>query len=190
MRNNSKEVIHPEEWIFVFLVFILLGLLVCYLNICSPIEPEPANLPIIMQRLERVEKEIENTNHLASINYATLSDVFHMMSIHKKLLIQKINAKVRVTFYEPHPDQTDSTPTINASNERVKIGTCAVSRQMEKDFELEFGDSIYVDGLGFFHFKDRMNKKIKGYVIDIFVWKDALELGVKHPDEVYILKGL
>ncbi len=119
-----------------------------------------------------------------------LLNLFEEISVSRKILIQKVEVRVQISFYEPHPDQTDATPLINASNQRVKIGTCALSRPFEKDYGLEFGDALLVEGLGLFHFQDRMNKRFKDYRIDIFVWKHALQKGIKFSENVYIIKGL
>ena len=77
-------------------------------------------------------------------------------------MIQKAHAPDRHLFeYNADEEQTDSTPTITASGERVREGICALSRDIEQEFGLEFGDKIFINGYGEFEFQDRMNKRIK-----------------------------
>jgi len=91
---------------------------------------------------------------------------------------------VEITAYNPLPNQTDSTPFITASLQRVKNGIVALSRDLEEEYDLQFGDRIYLilDGemIGPFEFQDRMNRRWKRRV-DIFMWdkKDALKFGRK-----------
>jgi len=87
---------------------------------------------------------------------------------------------VKMTAYSARVCETDSTPNITASNKRVKVGYIALSRDIEKDFRLRFGDKIYVKGVGVFEFQDRMHRRKKRQV-DIFMHstKRALKFGVK-----------
>lgn len=98
----------------------------------------------------------------------------------------KLNAAtgiiVTVTAYSAEVNQTDSTPHITASNKTVKEGYIALSRDIEKDLGLHFGDLILLEGgiYGIFEFQDRMHKRKKRQV-DIFYHstKEAIEFGVK-----------
>ena len=98
----------------------------------------------------------------------------------------KLNAAtgiiVTVTAYSAEVNQTDSTPHITASNKHVKEGYIALSRDLEKDLGLHFGDLILLEGgiYGIFEFQDRMHKRKKRQV-DIFYYstKKAIEFGVK-----------
>jgi len=94
---------------------------------------------------------------------------------------------VTVTAYEPKVSQTDDTPLITASNQTVRVGICAVSRDIEKRYSLEFGDKIHLEDIGTFEFSDRMNRRWKNRV-DIFMWSGAKEFGVKTTTLKYILK--
>jgi len=76
--------------------------------------------------------------------------------------------KLNVTAYTASVEETDDTPFITASNQQVRVGICALSRDIEKDFGLKFGDEIIIEGLGKFEFQDRMNKRLKKHV-DIFM---------------------
>lgn len=66
---------------------------------------------------------------------------------------------VVVTAYNPVASQTDSTPKITASNKRAKPGIVALSRDLEKEFDFKFGDTVVIEGIGCFVFEDRMNKR-------------------------------
>ncbi len=82
-----------------------------------------------------------------------------------------------VTFYTPSVDETDDTPFITASGQRVRSGICAISRDLEK-LGFTFGRTIYVEGLGSFEIQDRMHRRWKKR-IDILVMskKRARSLG-------------
>ena len=91
------------------------------------------------------------------------------------------NILVSVTAYTPVWNQCDSTPFITASNRRVREGIVALSRDLEKKFNLKWGDKVRLRGLGVFEFQDRMHRRWKRKV-DIFMWnkKKALEFGRKN----------
>ena len=82
---------------------------------------------------------------------------------------------VTVTAYTACPSECDSTPFITASNKTIYIGVIALSRDIEKDLGLKFGETIYVKGIGHFTFEDRMNKRWKRRV-DIYIWKQKKRL--------------
>jgi len=86
--------------------------------------------------------------------------------------------QVEITSYNADPAQTDSTPLITASGVTVAEDICALSRDIEREYGLKFGDIIHIEGYGEFSFQDRMNKRIvRG--VDIFRWsrREALEIG-------------
>lgn len=87
---------------------------------------------------------------------------------------------VTVTAYNAEVAQTDSTPFITASNKRVREGIVALSRDLERDYGLTWGDKVYIIGIGEFEFQDRMNRRFKKRV-DIFMWskRRALKFGKK-----------
>lgn len=87
---------------------------------------------------------------------------------------------VTVTAYSADIAQTDSTPNITASNKKVAPGYVALSRDLEKDYGLKFGDMVHLDGFGTFEFQDRMHKR-KTRQVDIFMEqkKDAVQFGIK-----------
>lgn len=88
---------------------------------------------------------------------------------------------VKVTAYNPVRSQTDSSPLITASNKRVRLGMVALSRDLEREFGLMFGDTIYLDGIGRFVFEDRMHRR-KRRQVDILMFNpiEARKFGVKN----------
>ena len=96
---------------------------------------------------------------------------------------------VQVSAYNPTKKQCGSNPLITASNQRVHNGIIALSRDLEEEFELKFGDRIILEGLGEFEFQDRMHPKWERKV-DIFMWnkKEAIEFGVQEAIAVFARK--
>ena len=75
----------------------------------------------------------------------------------------------KITGYNATVNQCDDTPNITASNKAVRLGMVAVSRDLEKRYNLNFGDYVFIKGLGLFEFQDRLNKRITN-TIDILCW--------------------
>jgi 3D (Asp-Asp-Asp) domain-containing protein len=71
---------------------------------------------------------------------------------------------VTVTAYHHCP----GSKGITASGERVKTGMIAVSRDLERNLNLDFGDQVLLHGYGIFAVKDRMaprwSKKVDVYL--------------------------
>jgi 3D (Asp-Asp-Asp) domain-containing protein len=69
---------------------------------------------------------------------------------------------------------------ITASGQTVKEGMMAVSRDVERNLSLQFGDRVLLHGLGVFDFQDRMASRwtLKA---DVFMQTDgkARRFGVK-----------
>ena len=93
---------------------------------------------------------------------------------------------VTVTAYEPKTEQTDDTPLITASNERVRLGIIALSKDLEKEYNFHFGDTIWLEKYGLFVFEDRMHPRWKRRV-DIFMWSGADIFGIKK-DKIILIR--
>jgi len=95
-----------------------------------------------------------------------------------KVISSRKVIQVSVSAYNACPSQTDSTPFIMASGNRVYEGAVALSRDLERDFGLEFGDKVHLLGIGTFVFADRMHRRWKRRV-DLFKWskKKAIQFG-------------
>ena len=84
---------------------------------------------------------------------------------------------VTVTAYHHCP----GSKGITSSGCRVKVGMIALSRDLERNLNMEFGDRVLLHGMGVFEFQDRMaprwNKKA-----DIYLNNQckAMDFGVKH----------
>ena len=83
---------------------------------------------------------------------------------------------VTVTAYHHCP----GSKGITASGERVKTGMIAVSRDLERNLNLDFGDQVLLHGYGIFAVKDRMaprwSKKVDVYLDS---QEKALRFGVR-----------
>jgi hypothetical protein len=91
-----------------------------------------------------------------------------------------IAVPVEITAYNPIKEQTDETPLIMASGKTVYQGAVALSRDLERDLGLKFGDTIEIDGFGQFMFEDRMNRRWKRRVdILLFCPRKAQEFGIR-----------
>jgi len=83
---------------------------------------------------------------------------------------------VTVTAYHHCP----GSKGITASGRRVMTGMVAVSRDLERNLKLDFGDRLLLHGMGVFEFQDRMaprwNKKADIYLSN---QQKARRFGVK-----------
>jgi len=59
---------------------------------------------------------------------------------------------VSVTAYHHCP----GSKGITSSGRRVKVGMIALSRDLERNLNMDFGDRVLLHGLGVFEFQDRM----------------------------------
>ncbi len=70
----------------------------------------------------------------------------------------------RVTGYSPTVSQTDSTPTITATNRQVRVGIVAISRDLEGKFPMNSSLEFIIDGKRYLvQVEDRMNKRKRIY---------------------------
>ncbi len=84
---------------------------------------------------------------------------------------------VTVTAYHHCP----GSKGITSSGRRVKRGMIAVSRDLERNLTLAYGDRVLLHGMGVFEFQDRMasrwHKKVDVYLDS---QQKARSFGVKH----------
>ena len=88
---------------------------------------------------------------------------------------------VTVTAYHPGVyDPSTGRRGVTASGLKVAKGMIAVSRDVEKNLNLDFGDCVLLHGLGVYEFKDRMARRLQKKV-DIYMdcTKKARRFGVK-----------
>jgi 3D (Asp-Asp-Asp) domain-containing protein len=71
---------------------------------------------------------------------------------------------VSVTAYHHCP----GSKGITSSGRRVQVGMIALSRDLERNLNMDFGDRVLLHGMGVFEFQDRMaprwNKKVDIYL--------------------------
>ncbi|MDD2901991.1 MAG: 3D domain-containing protein [Syntrophales bacterium] len=87
---------------------------------------------------------------------------------------------VTVTAYHPGVYSKGSPKGITASGRRVAEGMIAVSKDVERNLDLDFGDRLLVHGMGVFEFQDRMHPRMR-HKVDIFMksYKKARRFGVR-----------
>lgn len=88
---------------------------------------------------------------------------------------------VTVTAYHPGAyDPRTCRRGVTASGLKVQEGMVAVSRDVEKNLNLDFGDRVLLHGLGVFEFQDRMSARCRKKV-DIYMdcTKKARRFGVR-----------
>lgn len=73
-----------------------------------------------------------------------------------------------VTSYRSVPEQTDDSPWITSTGERVNEHGVAVSQDLLESGMFKYGDLIYVEDIGFKVVNDTMNIRIKNH-IDVWV---------------------
>lgn len=89
------------------------------------------------------------------------------------------NAKI--TAYNNLPQQTNAQPNVGASNRKVFVGSCAVSRDILRDYKVKYGDVLCIKKTNKCYFiEDTMNKRYdgeNGKRVDIFMYdlKEARE---------------
>ena len=87
---------------------------------------------------------------------------------------------VTVTAYHPGVYAKGSPKGYTASGRRVAEGMIAVSRDIERSLNLDFGDKLLLHGLGVFDFQDRMASRMR-HKVDIYMksYKKARRFGVR-----------
>jgi len=87
---------------------------------------------------------------------------------------------VTVTAYHPGVYAKGSPQGVTASGQRVAEGMIAVSRDVERGLNLDFGDRLLLHGLGVFEFQDRMASRCR-HKVDIFMktYSKARRFGVR-----------
>jgi len=83
---------------------------------------------------------------------------------------------VEVTCYTSREQETDSTPHITASNEHVRPGGVAVSRDLLEQLG-GFGSEVVLQGYGTFEVTDVMNKR---FTNSVDIWCGDLEAARLH----------
>ena len=132
-------------------------------------------------RLAKVESTVQSKNAAISLLSKFVAEN------HKRINTYKVKRTLTVTAYSPERNQTDDTPNITATNNRVRPGIVAVSRDLF-DKGWVFGKKVYIKGMGIFTIDDLMHQRKRNQV-DIFMpdTSQALEFGRQQRD-VYLLE--
>lgn len=111
-----------------------------------------------------------------------------VMANSKKILNSENRRLLTVTAYSPRACETDSDPFITATNNKVRAGIIAVSRDLF-DKGWVFGKKVYIKNMGIFTIDDLM-ASTKTEQIDIFMQDTgkAVQFGKKKL-EVYLLEA-
>lgn len=88
------------------------------------------------------------------------------------ILISIFVGSLQVTSYRSVPEQTDSSPFITSTGERVCKDGVAVSQDLLKSKKIKYGDWLYIDGVGLKRVNDTMHSRHKNH---IDVWVPSLE---------------
>lgn len=90
------------------------------------------------------------------------------------IVIAVLVGRLTVTSYRAVPEQTDDTPYYTSTNEHVRAGGCAISRDLlcpacrklhrrckrpENATKLHYGDWLYVGGYGYRQINDAMGAR-------------------------------
>ena len=108
----------------------------------------------------------------------------------KLILAGLLLGNMTITSYRSVPEQTDSTPFITASGERVHKHGVALSRNYLKRWggPVEYGDLVYIEGFGFKIVNDTMHPRHQNN-IDIWVgtYEEEKAIDVKR-GKVWLIK--
>lgn len=98
---------------------------------------------------------------------------------------------ITLTSYRSVPEQTDDSPFFTSTGERVSVRGCAVSRDLLKKNggSLDYGDLIYIEGVGFRFVNDCMAARHKRSV-DIWVstYKDEKKIGYRPNQKIWLVR--
>lgn len=105
----------------------------------------------------------------------------------KEKVVNKRLVYATVTAYSPRLKECDNTPYTTAFMKKVHPKYVAVSRDIVEKLQWTPGQKIYIEGIGVRVIGDFMSPKIKGYHIDLFMWKtkDAKKFGKR--DNVLVI---
>lgn len=77
------------------------------------------------------------------------------------VLLSVFIASATITAYRSVPEQTDASPFITATGERVCSDGVAVSQDLlvQNGGPIAYGDWVYIDGIGIKRVNDTMNRR-------------------------------
>lgn len=100
----------------------------------------------------------------------------------------------KITAYNNLPEQTNEQPNIGASMRKVFEGSCAVSRDILRDYKVHYGDILCIKQTKECYFiEDTMNKRYdgdNGKRVDIFMYSKSRALTTAFKSDIIILQQL
>lgn len=84
------------------------------------------------------------------------------------IIIGVLIGSLQITSYRSVPEQTDDSPFITSTGERVCKDGVAVSQDLLKSKRIKYGDWLYIEGIGFKRINDTMHPRHKNH-IDVWV---------------------
>ncbi len=164
---------------FFFLALCALGGLALWQN---------SQLQVLNHELDKQEIQLVGLKEGFQDSQASLILLYRFsLANHKNILSLKMKKTVTVTAYSAREEESDSSPWITASNNRVRPGIVAVSRDLF-DAGWVFGRQVYVKNYGIYTIEDLMHER-KTNQIDIYMksTQAALNFGRQELD-VYLLE--
>jgi 3D (Asp-Asp-Asp) domain-containing protein len=141
----------------------------------------------LVQKTDELERQVAEIKGEIADKSAALSLLSSFVSDNREK-ISSFRAKrtLTVTAYSAERAQTDDTPNHTATNNRVRPGIIAVSRDLF-DQGWVFGKKVYIKGLGIYTIDDLMAAH-KSEQIDVFMpsTRRAIQFGKKELN-VYLL---
>ncbi len=114
--------------------------------------------------------------YLFATMMATMVLLAFSLNVSAEESLKKVAVKVSAyTLKEVNANQGKT-----ASGRQVKTGYIAVSRDLEQEHGLKFGDKVFLKGLGEFEIQDRTSLKRKNWV-DVYMpsHKKAKQFGIR-----------
>lgn len=88
------------------------------------------------------------------------------------ILIGVLIGSLQITSYRSVPEQTDDSPFITATGERVCKDGVAVSQDLLKSKTVKYGDWLFIEGIGLKRVNDTMHNRHNNH---IDVWVSSLD---------------
>ena len=168
MKKNQDPIDQYFTLAKYFIIVLMIWLLVIILSLVGMVRNINDDSEAIDQLQRRIFQEQEMDQE--KIDSIIRSGNF-LMPI-SSVIYEKGKVNAIITGYSSTPDQTDSTPFITASGERVREGIVACPSYCD------FGDIIEIEDMGLFECQDVMNERYRDdHYYDI--WFESRWLALK-----------
>jgi 3D (Asp-Asp-Asp) domain-containing protein len=163
------------------------AVLILALTACLVYQQQTINT--IAHRTDRLDEHLLELSGRLMQEETTVALLQKIVMANSKKILNSENRRIlTVTAYSPRKCETDSDPFITATNNRVRAGIIAVSRDLF-DKGWVFGKKVYIKNMGIFTIDDLMASS-KRQQVDIFMHDTgkAVQFGKKQL-EVYLLEA-